>query len=186
MKLLAAALALLPVASLAQDVPASDALRINPLTGGPRSAFDPTSGEEAQAALGACLDRAIQAGADVEAAVADCHEQTLAACRDVAALYPLASDECLMEQGFAWSNLRNDAGLAVTDLLYASDAPADRKEAEAFVEADGEWRTENGNACLVSDPDEQDACTLGREMDRAALYLGQLAAMLEVTPTLQP
>ncbi len=72
--------------------------------------------------------------------------------------------------------MRHEAGLAVGDLMRARGGG----EEGAFAAADDAWRVENGNACLLPDPDESDACELRREMDRAALYLGRAVELPKV------
>lgn len=170
----AAALAiLLPVAALAQE--AIDPLRIDPLTGEPRSAFDPVSTEETEAALTACLTREALLAGGAEPAVQACHAETLEACRAVVALYPLAADECLLEQSLAWGSVRNDVGLAVQDILFAREET--RAKGEAMVEEDSAWRVQSGDACLISDEAGHTACRLAVEMERATLYLDRLTTL---------
>lgn len=174
---LLAALLVLPLAAPAQEPPLAGPGSVNPRTGGIRPAFDPTSAEDARADVDACLAERLLAPEDAQAAVLTCHAEALEACRAVTAAFPLARDECDLELRLAWGDVRYETGNAVSDRLGASDEPGAAEQLDAFWASDDAWRIENGDACVTPDPAKHDACTLDRERDRAALYLGTLAGL---------
>jgi hypothetical protein len=89
--------------------------------------------------------------------------------------FPLADDQCLMEQGLAWGDLRYEAWTALMDALQArgraGDAAASR-EYDRLAADDDARRVANGDACVGAA--DHDACRAGREVKRAGLYRGLL------------
>lgn len=180
MRHLLAALCLLPLSALAQDAP--DPLHTNPLTGEPRSAFDPISYDEMTDRIGACIRRDLKSAAETEAVALACEAEALDFCARVSAEYPLSdAEECALSVELAWGELRHEAGMAITDAIYLrvnAGEEAARAEAEAFTEEDGVWRGKVANSCLGDmEEGERIACETDLQRDRAVLYYARLAKM---------
>lgn len=175
----AALLVLLAAPALAQDQP--DPRRISPLTGEPRPMFEPTSSEESKLVLDACLDRTL-ATTPAPEAVQVCHAEALASCEAIMALYPLARSTCTPGLRLAWGEVRNQAGLDLCDLTRTRAEPEDdaktQPQLDALLARDEAWRLESGSACLTGSEAAREACELDREMAQAALYVGEIVALL--------
>ncbi len=173
MRFLLAALCLLSWPALAQTPP--DPLRTNPLTNEPRSMFDPISSDEVSARIGACIERDLEAAEEAAAVALSCEAEARDFCARVSAAYPLSNAaECGLSVKLAWGELRNAAGLAVLDALYARVSAGDeaaRGEAETFAAQDDRWRGEAANACLGrTAASERIGCETAVQRDRAVLY----------------
>lgn len=180
MRSLLAVLCLLSLPALAQDVP--DPLLTNPLTGKPRSFFEPISSQEMTDRIGGCIRRDLKVASEAKAVALSCEAEALAFCARVRTKFPLSdAGACAVAVELAWGELRYAAGTEVVDGMYAQVFAGDeaaRAKAEAFTEEDGLWRGTVANACLGDMADgERVACETALQRDRAVLYYTRLTAM---------